>query len=226
MLKNLTAGVVVFLVAAALLAGCRDEADAPTVTMDASLRPLLVTRSDFPSGWQVQDLSDEMSKNSGGTESGRAEPAQCDASDKTSLSSGVVAMVTKNQQKVPNVIVTIAREPGSNLVAVTEEWLAKCYEFSVDKGDVTAEVTVERMAPPPSRAAKQVGYRLESQAQSGGESVTVKFSGYTAEVGELVVMCIATGGDATGAGGKSIAPDVDMLNEVFAKQVAKVATTS
>ncbi|GAB5898439.1 hypothetical protein OKHIL_42480 [Mycolicibacterium mageritense] len=56
--------------------------------------------------------------------------------------------------------------------------------------------------------------------------MTVKFSGYTAEVRELVVMCIATVGDATGAGGKSIAPDVDMLNEVFAKQVAKVATTS
>lgn len=83
------------------LAGCRDEADAPTVTMDASLRPLLVTRSDFPSGWQVQDLSDEMSKNSGGTESGRAEPAQCDASDKTSLSSGVVAMVTKTSRRCP-----------------------------------------------------------------------------------------------------------------------------
>lgn len=82
------------LAAILVLAGCTDE---PTVTVDSSLTGLLVTGSDFPAGWHVEDVSQKMAEESANAGAGRADPPDCDSSDKTSLTSGVAAMVSERQ---------------------------------------------------------------------------------------------------------------------------------
>ncbi|CRZ17424.1 DUF5642 family protein [Mycolicibacterium neworleansense] len=204
----LLAGVVV-------LAGCTDE---PTLTVDSSLTRLLVTGSDFSAGWHVEDVSQKMAEGSGGGGTGAADPAECDSSDKTALSSGVAAMVSE-RQGTPGVVAALSREPGSELVDVTEKWLSRCQTFSVQKDGVKARATVQRLEPPAGQADAQVGFDMTSTAGSGGETVKMLIKGYTAQVGDIIVMCIAVGGESSA---RSVVPDIEMLNTVFTEQVTKV----
>lgn len=43
--------------------------------------------------------------------------------------------------------------------------------------------------------------------------------GYTAQIGDIIVLCIAVGGESSV---RTVEPDVEMLNTVFTEQVAKV----
>ncbi|MFV8048519.1 hypothetical protein [Mycobacterium sp. 48b] len=202
------------LAAAVVVAGCSDE---PTLSVDSSLTGLLVTGSDLPAGWHVEDVSQKMAEASAGADTGKADPLECDSSDKTSLTSGVAAMVSE-RQGAPGVIATLSRDPGSELVAVTEKWLSRCQEFTVDKGGVRAEAAVQRLEPPASKADAQVGFDMTSTAGGGGETVKMMIKGYTAQVGDIIVMCVAIGGVSSV---RSVVPDVDMLNTVFTEQVTK-----
>lgn len=203
------------LAATVVLAGCTDE---PTLTVDSSLSGLLVTGSDFPAGWHVEDVSQKMAEGSAGAGGGRADPPECDSSDKTSLTSGVAAMVSE-KQGTPGVIATLSREPGSELVAVTEKWLSQCQEFTVEKDGVKAEAAVRRLEPPASKADAQVGFDMTSTAGGAGETMKMKIKGYSAQVGDIIVMCIAVGGESSV---RTVEPDIEMLNTVFTEQVSKV----
>lgn len=213
--RKLSKVAAALLAATAVLAGCTDD---PTVTVDSSLTGLLVTGSDFPAGWHVEDVSQKMAEESGKSGTGPADPPECDSSDKTSLSSGVAAMVSE-RQGAPGVIATLSREPGSGLVAVTEKWLSQCQAFSVEKDGVKAEATVHRLEPPASKADAQVGFDMTSTAGVVGETMKMMIKGYTAQVDDIVVMCIAVGGESSS---RSVVPDVEMLNAVFTEQVTKV----
>ncbi|CDO29290.1 hypothetical protein [Mycolicibacterium porcinum] len=213
--RKISALAGALLAAILVVAGCTDE---PAVTVDSSLTGLLVTGSDFPAGWHVEDVSQKMAEESANTGTGRADPPDCDSSDKTSLTSGVAAMVSE-RQGTPGVVATLSREPGSELVAVTEKWLGQCQAFSVEKDGVKAEAEVHRLEPPASKADAQVGFDMTSTAGGGGETMKMMLKGYTAQVGDIIVLCIAVGGESSV---RTVEPDVEMLNTVFTAQVAKV----
>jgi hypothetical protein len=65
---------------------------------------------------------------------------------------------------------------------------------------------------------------MTSTAGDGVESITMTVKGYTARVGELIVMGITMGGEGSSPNGRDIEPDIDMLNTVFTDQVAKART--
>lgn len=92
--RKISALAGALLAAILVVAGCTDE---PAVTVDSSLTGLLVTGSDFPAGWHVEDVSQKMAEESANTGTGRADPPDCDSSDKTSLTSGVAATVSERQ---------------------------------------------------------------------------------------------------------------------------------
>jgi hypothetical protein len=212
----------VVLAASVLLTGCDgagQSESAPTVTVDESLTPLLVTRTDF-TGWSVQDFSDQVAEESKSTPKRKADPPECDSSDKTSLTSAVAAMVSQQQGK-PGVLVSLSRQRVDTLVADTEKWLSDCKGFSSEQDGVRADTTVQRLDPPASEADAQVGYEMESTARAGSETVEVSVAGYTAQVGDVLVMAVAMGGDA-GIPGRRVVVNRDMLTDVFVAQVAKI----
>lgn len=212
----------VVLAASVLLTGCDgagQSESAPTVTVDESLTPLLVTRTDF-TGWSVQDFSDQVAEESKSTPKRKADPPECDSSDKTSLTSAVAAMVSQQQGK-PGVLVSLSRQRVDTLVADTEKWLSDCKGFSSEQDGVRADATVQRLDPPASEADAQVGYEMESTARAGSETVEVSVAGYTAQVGGVLVMAVAMGGDA-GIPGRRVVVNRDMLTDVFVAQVAKI----
>jgi hypothetical protein len=212
------------LAVSVLLTGCDDigqsEAAAPSMSVDESLTPLLVERSDFTSQWSVQDFSDKMSEESKDTASSKANPPECDWRDKTSLTSGVAAMVSERPNST-GVLVSLSRERVDTLVADTEKWLSSCHSFTSDKDGIQTNATVRRADPPPSEADAQVGYAMESEARAGSETVEVSVAGYTAQVGDVLVVAMAMGGDA-GVPGRRVVVDQDMLADVFVAQVAKI----
>lgn len=212
----------VVLAASVLLTGCDgagQSESAPIVTVDESLTPLLVTKTDF-TGWSVQDFSDQVAEESKGTPKRKADPPECDSSDKTSLTSAVAAMVSQQQGK-PGVLVSLSRQRVDTLVADTEKWLSDCKGFSSEQDGVRADATVQRLDPPASEADAQVGYEMESTARAGSETVEVSVAGYTAQVGDVLVMAVAMGGDA-GIPGRRVMVNRDMLTDVFVAQVAKI----
>jgi hypothetical protein len=212
----------VVLAASVLLTGCdgtEQPESAPSVTVDESLTPLLVTKIEF-TGWSVEDFSDQIAEESKSTPKGKADPPECDSSDKTSLTSAVAAMVSRQRGK-PGVLVSLSRQRVDTLVADTEKWLAECKAFSSERDGVRADTTVQRLGPPASEADAQVGYEMKSTARAGSETVEVSVAGYTGQVGDVLVMAVAMGGDA-GVPGRRVVVNEEMLNDVFVTQVAKI----
>jgi hypothetical protein len=228
MLKLLR-GCAVVVAVSAVLAGCngsdgKDDATGTSIAVDPSLTEELVTKADFTTGWSVQDVSKKMSESQNKSK-GDTVPADCDSRDKTSLSSGAGAMVSETQG-TPGVIVALSREHADSLVAETEDWLTRCTTFSVKGDGSSADVTVRRIEPPASMATSQVGFEMDTTGRSGGESVHVSVTGYTAQVGDVIVMCIAMGGEAASPNGRDVVRNIPMLDTVFAKQVDKVKNAS
>jgi hypothetical protein len=218
MAKILPSAAIV-LAASTILVGC-SETPASTLSVDSSLSSILVTDSDLPADWTVRDVSDELAKAPNNNTSARAQPAECDSSDKTQLKSGVSAMVSETEG-IPGTIITVSREGSDEVIPAIDGWLGKCQAFTVQANGATGHATVRRLEPPATGADDQVGFEMTSTAGDGLESITMTVKGYTARVGDLIVMGITMGGEGASPNGRDVEPDIDMLNTVFTDQVAK-----
>lgn len=197
------------------------DQSSPTVTVDASLTDLLVTASDVDGDYTVIDISDEMADTELDSPVGKADPPECDSSDKTQLDSAVGAAATDGSNG-NTAVVMLSRSEGLEVVKEIEDWLDRCPSFSVDVDGVTADAKMRTVDPPDTGADAQVGFEMETSGMESGIDVTVTMTGYVAEFGGITIMVMGVGGEEATPGGASLDIDTAMLDALYEAQVTKV----